>query len=195
MSKPNTNIIDDSELIDLLHGNPRDAIAQVLLKYGDALYGCVLRITQSKEAAEDIMQVASVKVWKNAKSFDASKGRLFTWLLNIFRNTAIDKIRSGKFKRNQTSESIETTVYNNVSHSEEMVIEDVGLRRTLNKLEPKYREVIDLLYLQGYTQREATEELGIPLGTIKSRVKIGIRELRTLLKDHVMWWMTLLFNL
>ena len=75
-----------------------------------------------------------------------------------------------------------------------MKTEDVGLRRTLNKLDLKYREVIDLLYLQGYTQREATEELGIPLGTVKSRVKIGIRELRVLLKDHVLWWIVLLFN-
>ena len=140
------------------------------------------------------MQVASVKTWKNAASYDASKGRLFTWLLNIYRNTAIDKVRTGKYKRNQTSEPIDATVYDNVSYSEEMQIEDVGLRRTLNKLDPKYRAVIDLLYLQGYTQREATEELGIPLGTVKSRVKVGIRELRVLLQDRVLWWIALFFN-
>jgi RNA polymerase sigma-70 factor (ECF subfamily) len=194
MSKPKSNIIQDSEIITLLGDNPRNAIAQILDKYGDALYGSVLRITQSKEVAEDIMQVASVKIWKNASSYDPAKGRLFTWLLNVCRNAALDKVRTAKYKRTQTSESIDSTVYDNVSHSEEMEIEDVGLRRTLNLLEPKYREVIDLLYLQGYTQREATEELGIPLGTVKSRVKVGIRELRILLKDHVTLWVMLFFN-
>ena len=99
MSKPSTKIIDDSKIIALLQSDPRKAIGEILTKYGDTLYGCVLRITQSKEVAEDIMQVSSVKAWKNAANYDSSKGRLFTWLLNIYRNTAIDKVRTGKYKR------------------------------------------------------------------------------------------------
>jgi len=174
----------DNDLILLLQRGDQRAIALILEKYGDALYGSVYNMVRSEAIAKDLMQDACVKIWKNGASYDANKGRLFTWLLRVTRNTALDKIRTNKFKREQTSESIEQTVYNHVSHSEEMQINDIGLQQVIGRLDEKYRTVIDLIYLQGYTQKETTEKLNIPLGTVKSRVKIAIRELRLLLKDR-----------
>lgn len=175
--------INDSEIGTLLKSDPREAVAIIINKYGGAMYSAILKITGSQEIAKDLFQDTVVKIWKNADKFDASKGRLFTWVFSIARNTAIDKVRTGKFKAQRTSEPIDSTVYDNLAHSEEMKVPDVGLRNTLLKLDKKYRDIVDLLYLQGYTQREATEILQIPLGTLKTRAQAAIRTLRKLLKE------------
>ena len=180
MSKSPSHI-DDEALAAMLQQNPREAVGHIIHKYGGAMYSAILKIAGSQEIAKDLFQDATVKIWQNANKFDASKGKLFTWVFSIARNTAIDKVRTGKFKAQQTSKTIDETVYNNVALSEEMKMEDVGLRRTLFQLDKKYRDIVDLLYLQGYTQREAVDILGIPLGTLKTRAKTAIRELRRLL--------------
>lgn len=172
---------EESRIVQLLQSNSKDAVRIILERYGDALYTVALRIVGTKEVAEEILQDAFVKVWQKAQQYDPNKGRLFTWLLQIVRSTAIDKVRLVKFQREKTSQPLETTVYDNKKYSEEMQLKDVGLHKTLEMLDEKYQVVIRLLYLQGYTQAEVTEELGIPLGTVKSRAKIGIRELRRLL--------------
>lgn len=182
----------DDQLIDLLREDRRQAIKPILDKYGDALYGVVLRIVHSREIAEDVMQDTFVKVWKNAASYDRSKGRLFTWLVNIARNTAIDKIRTVKFKENRKTVSLDRTVYESERHAAEMQISDVGLQRVINSLEEKYSRLIDLLYLQGFTQKEAAQALDIPLGTVKTRSKAAIEQLRSLLAATEWLWPLLL---
>lgn len=177
--------MNDSQIISLLQSDPRRAVEAILNRYGAALQGVILKIVGSKEVAEDILQDACIKVWKNADSYDPAKGKLFTWLLNIARNTALDKARTGKFQRQRTSQMLDQTVYDNVAFSEEMQVRDVGLQNALNKLEEKYRMIIELLYIQGYTQREIVEEFDLPLGTVKSRAKIAIRELRKLLDSGI----------
>ena len=175
--------IDDQTIIKLMNANDRKAVELILAKFGGALYGVALKIVRSEMAAEDILQDSFVKIWKNASSYDANKGKLFTWLLNIVRNTAIDKARTGKFQQYQKLKSIDETVYDNIGHSEELYIQDPGLQNAINQLEDKYKLIIDLLYFKGYTQSEITKELGIPLGTVKSRSQIAIRELRKILKN------------
>lgn len=175
--------MDDSKIIALLKENPRQAVAEILTKYGNALLGLIFKIVGSKEVAEEILQDTVIKVWKNSDKYDASKGKLFTWLLNIARNTAIDKVRTQKFQRQRTSKQLDNTVNNDVAFSEEMQIKDIGLHQQINSLDEKYRQIIDLLYLQGYTQQEVTDTLDIPLGTVKSRVRIAIRELRKILNN------------
>ena len=179
---------EDDFIIDLLEKNPREAVEHVIDKYGGALYTVIYKVVHSEEVARDLFQDACIKIWKNADKYDSTKGRLFTWLLNICRNTALDKARTAKFKSQQTSKELDATVYNSVALSEEMSVKDIGLHRALMQIDPKYREVIDLLYLQGYTQREAVEKLGIPLGTVKSRAQIAIRELRKIIGESAFWW-------
>lgn len=166
-----------------LKNGDQQAMAAILNKYGDALYGAVYQIVRSEDIAKDLMQDAAIKIWKNIDNYDENKGRLFTWLLRVCRNTAIDKVRTNKFKSVAQSKTIEETIYNSKTHSVEMNIPDSGLHQTIQRLDEKYQQVINLIYLQGFTQQETATELDIPLGTVKSRVKIALRELRNLLGD------------
>ena len=114
--------------------------------------------------------------WKKSDSYDVSKAKLFTWLFRITRNTAIDKLRSVNTKSDKEIQIDVSDVYNLGVNSTRPEFMDV--RENLDKIEPKYQIVLDALFFQGMTQQEASDELDIPLGTIKSRLKIGLRELR-----------------
>lgn len=177
-----TKTMNDSNINDLMKNNPRLAVAEILKKYGGALLGIITKIVGSKTIAEDTLQEASVKIWEKADTYDPSKGKLFTWLFNIVKNAALDKVRTQKFKAQQQVQSLEQTVYNHIKYSEEQAIKDVGLYQVLDQLDEKYRIIIDMIYLQGYTQQQVSEALDLPLGTVKSRVKAGIKKLRKILK-------------
>ena len=111
-----------------------------------------------------------------------SKGRLFTWLLNIARNTAIDKIRSKDFRNNSNIQSIDKSVYEvNNNWQTTIEVDHIGLKETLTKLKDTHRVVLDLVYYKGYTHEEAAEELQLPLGTVKTRIRSAIMQLRELL--------------
>ncbi len=175
----------DARIVLRLKNGDKQAMATLLSKYGDALYSAIYQIVRSEDIAKDLMQDAAIKIWKNIENYDENKGRLFAWLLRICRNTALDKIRTAKFKYIAQSKQIDDeAVYNNSAHSVEMNIPDSGLQQTIQRLDKKYQQVINLIYLQGYTQQETANELDIPLGTVKSRVKIAIRELRNLLGEN-----------
>jgi len=175
------------QIIELLQQQDKKAIDALYDQYSSALYGIVLKIVRSEMVAQDVLQEAFVKIWSKGASYDASKGTLFTWMLNITRNTAIDKqrmeeTRSKNSEKNPTEERMETQ------------IDHIGLNGEVGKLEEKYRKVIDLIYFKGYTQEEVTEELNIPLGTVKSKVRLALRELRKVFSVQytTMYWLLLL---
>lgn len=151
--------------------------------YSAALYGVILRIVIEKETAEDVLQESFVKIWNNVSNYDATKGRLYTWLLNIARNSAIDKTRSKNFRKEGKVQSLEDFVYSvDKQHNNSIPVDHIGLRKFVEELKPDQRELIDLLYFGGYTQSEAAEELNLPLGTVKTRVKAALTRLREILK-------------
>jgi len=167
----------ESQIVEMLHQNDKRVIAIIYDQYAAALYGVVFRIVQSEEVAQDVMQDAFVKIWKKGMTYDSTKGTLFTWLLNITRNTAIDKLRSAGFRKRGKNQSIDAHVYTKVS-SRGTNPDEIGVKELLNNLDDKYREIIDMIYFSGFTQKEVSEELNIPLGTVKTRLRIGLRELR-----------------
>ena len=167
----------ESQIVEMLHQNDKRVIAIIYDQYAPSLYGVVFRIVQSEEVAQDVMQDAFVKVWKKGTTYNSSKGTLFTWLLNITRNTAIDKLRSAGFRNSGKNQSIDNLVYNKVS-SRGTNPDEIGVKDLLNDLNEKYREVVDMIYFRGFTQKEVSEELNIPLGTVKTRLRIALRELR-----------------
>lgn len=144
--------------------------------YSSALYGVVLRIVQTPELAEQVLQDTFVKIWRNSDSYDPGKGRLFTWMLNIARNTAIDATRTRHFQDRRKTETPDKLVYQ--SSSDNINPDHVGLHELVGKLDDKYSSVVDLIYFKGYTQEEAAEVTGIPLGTVKTRLRFAIQELR-----------------
>lgn len=129
-----------------------------------------------------MLQDVFLKIWDRIKSYDSSKGRLFTWMLNIARNQAIDKTRSKEMSQGRKTDDIDDLV-NKVDRQEStaLQIETIGLKELLIRLTEEQRFVIDHLYLKGYTQSELSEEFGIPLGTVKTRTRMAMMELRSIL--------------
>ena len=119
--------------------------------------------------------------------YDPAKGRLFTWKVNVARNMAIDKVRSKEFSQLKKNHSLSDSV-SLVDFDKQATYnpETIGLKEMVHKLEPDYREIIDLLFFGGFTQNEAAEKLNIPLGTVKTRSRAAILKLRQLFnKDKV----------
>ena len=169
-------------IIFQLQQQDQRAIAALYDQYGAALYGVVLRIVQSRELAEQVLQDTFVKAWHNGASYNPEKGRLFTWLLNIARNTAIDATRSAQFNQSRKTDSLDSLVH--TSGGAELNPELIGLKELVSRLDEKYARLIDLVYFQGYTQEEVAEATGIPLGTVKTRLRYAIIELRAVFKDN-----------
>jgi len=163
-----------------LRAKDQKVIEELYDQYGAALYGIVLKIVVSEAVAQDVLQDAFVKIWKNGPSYDSGRGSLFTWMLNICRNTAIDRKRSADYQQRQKIQELDASVYHMESAAEKVQPEHIGLNGVVGTLEEKYRVVIDLIYFQGFTQQEVQEVLNIPLGTVKSRIRIALRELRRL---------------
>lgn len=115
-------------------------------------------------------------------SYDATKGRLFTWMLNIARNQAIDRTRSREMSQGRKTDDVANLVSKiDRQESSETTTDSIGIKDILLRLSDEQRFVIEHLYLKGYTQSEVSEEFGIPLGTVKTRTRMGMQELRTLL--------------
>ena len=149
--------------------------------YSGALYGIVNSIVIDKEIANDVLQNVFVNIWRKIESYDPAKGRLFTWMLNIARNAAIDKVRSKGYKDSMRNISIENDENVFINKTTDPVLNDVGLKKVLSKLNEEYRRLIDLSYFQGFTHDEIAKIMGIPLGTVKTRIRTAISQLRTMI--------------
>lgn len=123
-----------------------------------------------------------MKIWDKFPSYDESKGKLFTWMVNVARNQAIDKTRSRELKKEQKTRGFENIV-GNIDRTDytEQRIEGIGIRDLLKTLPEEQRFVVDHLYLKGYSQSELAEEFNIPLGTVKTRLRLAMQHLRTTL--------------
>ena len=166
----------EKHIVELLQERDEKAISLLYDNYADTLYGVAYKVVKDEDMAQDIVQESFVKIWKKSDSYDATKAKLFTWLFRITRNTAIDKLRSINTKSDKEIQIDVSDVYTIGEHSIRPELIDV--KENLDKLEPKYRIVLEALFFEGMTQQEASDELDIPLGTIKSRLKIGLREMR-----------------
>ena len=150
--------------------------------YSKSMHGVIYNIVRDYDLAEEVKQDVFIKAWHNASSYSAQKGRFFTWILNIARNTAIDKTRSKSFKNSGKNLNAEFFVDILQDHdSLDDKTNALGIKKYVAKLAGKCIEVIELLYFKGYTQKEASETLHMPIGTIKTRNRNCINELRLML--------------
>lgn len=166
----------EQHIVSLFQEDDKRAIPLIYENYSGALFGVIKKIISDDAIAEDVLQETFVKIWRYSKKYDPHKAKLFTWMYRIARNTAIDKIRSTSNKVEKEVQIKNSNVYTLPAFS--LNQDTIDLRSHVATLESKYRVVLNALYFQGMTQQEASEELDIPLGTIKSRLKIGLRELR-----------------
>lgn len=171
--------LTEEELVKALKRQDTIAIKALYDMYSGALMGVISRIIKQPEVAEDLLQETFVKIWNSAGSYDSSKGRLFTWMMNVARNLSIDKLRSKDFKNSVKNQDIENNV-NFIDEQKKVYFnaDVLGLKEMVTNLKPEFKNVLDMVYFKGYTHVEAAEELNLPLGTVKTRIRMAIIELR-----------------
>lgn len=176
--------MSQEELVVLLQKKDPRSFDYLYDMYAQNLYGVIFNILKDTQESEDTLQEVFVKIWNSLPSYDAKKGRFFTWILNIARNLAIDKYRSKAFnnqKKNLITDNFVDTIKG--SYSLGGKTDAIGLHKYVNMLKPLCIKIIDLLFFKGFTQKEASEELEIPLGTLKTRNRACINELRNIIED------------
>ena len=173
----------EQELVTLLQQKSEKAFSYLYDNYSSALLGIINSIVAEKESSNDVLQEVFVNIWKKIDSYDPAKGRLFTWMLNIARNAAIDKIRSKGYKDSLKNQSFPENVDINAPRTIIAPdVKDVGLKKILSLLKEEQRMLIDLSYFQGYTHEEISKTLNIPLGTVKTRIRSALTQLRTMIQ-------------
>lgn len=176
---PNSIKHTEEELVALLKESNVDAFSYLYDSYSNALYGAILKVISDQTLAEDILQEVFVKIWNNIQKYDSTKGRLFTWMINIARNHTIDTTRSKDFKKQSKIQSSENSVDESGAHSEiRESFDTIGIRKQVNLLKEDHQQLIDMAYYNGFTQKEISEQLSIPIGTVKSRMRAAIIELK-----------------
>jgi RNA polymerase sigma-70 factor (ECF subfamily) len=173
----------EEELVARLKSRDQQAFSYLYDHYAGALNGIICRMVEEPQLAEDILQEAFLKVWNNFTQYDSSKGRLFTWMINITRNLTIDTLRSKGYKKQRQISKDENSVsnYHDKNFGTDQ-FDTIGLHKQVANLKPEQRSIIDLAYFNGYTQEEISKEMGIPLGTVKTRMRAAIVELRKMLE-------------
>jgi RNA polymerase sigma-70 factor (ECF subfamily) len=159
----------------------RDNISfrQLYRLYSSPLLGIILRVVPAREIAEDILQDSFVKIWKSIDTFDPEKGKLFTWMARLARNSAIDYKRGKTFSKSTRNEDIDSVFCQVDSyHYVPDRTDSIGVRELMCVLTASQKQILDLVYFHGYTQAEVSDELQIPLGTVKSKIRLAVKELR-----------------
>ncbi|WP_299891068.1 RNA polymerase sigma factor [uncultured Lacinutrix sp.] len=166
----------ENTIVALMKDGDKKAISLLYENYSGALLGVIKKVISDDDLAQDVLQESFIKVWKKGKSYNPEKAKLFTWLYRIVYNTSIDKIRSLNNKTSKEVQIEDSNVYKLTTRS--LNQDTLDIKKHLSSIDLKYQVVLNALFFEGMTQQEASEELNIPLGTIKSRLKIGLRELK-----------------
>jgi RNA polymerase sigma-70 factor, ECF subfamily len=174
----------DEELLAAISIGDEPALADLYDRFGRVAYGLALRIVRDPALAQDAVQDAFLTAWRTAASFDSRRGKAQTWFLTLVHRRAVDVVRREDRRRaEQLADDAPSPAA--AATEEEAVLREQ--RRTvqaaLARLPPDQREALELAYYGGLTQTELAERLGIPLGTVKSRVFSGLARLRDLLGE------------
>jgi RNA polymerase sigma factor (sigma-70 family) len=177
---------DDKELYVKVLEKDKSALEQLYIRYEKLLYSFSYRMTRDPAFAEEVTQEVFIKVWRGIGSYDDSKGKFSSWLLTIARNTAIDLIRKRKredvleFEDRDSLQSSDESVEDQVEWKEEGTL----LRKAVSTLKEEQQKMINLFYFKGFTQQKISEECNIPLGTVKGRLRLALKHIKTYLDDE-----------
>jgi RNA polymerase sigma factor (sigma-70 family) len=174
----------EHELVFLLKERNNKAFSYLYDNYSSALLGIIKQMIGDNDIANDILQEVFVNIWRRIETYDPAKGRLFTWMLNIARNASIDTLRSKNYQNSQKNQELPDDV-NSSSLSLQFTqinVDNIGLRKILERLKPEYRALIELAYFKGYTHEEIAQIENVPLGTVKTRIRNALLQLREYLQ-------------
>ncbi len=156
-----------------------EALSYLYDHYGGAIYGIIARIIEDEAVADEVLQDAFLKFWNKIDQYDPTRGRLFTWMANLSRNLAIDKLRSKEMKNAGKTDPIESFVTSIDRSTDSMPnIDGIGLKELMNSLREEERFILEMTYFKGYTHSEIAEAYELPIGTVKTRLRMGIKNLR-----------------
>lgn len=171
----------EADLVGLLKDRDNRAFNYLYDNYSAALYGIILPIVQEAEVANDILQEVFLNIWRKIETYDPTKGRLFTWMLNIARNASIDTLRSRSFQNSRKNQPLGDNV-NVGRYVQTQNVDNIGLKKILENLKDEQRTLVELAYFKGYTHEEIAAIEGIPLGTVKTRIRAALIQLRNYLQ-------------
>ncbi len=163
----------------------RAALARLYDRYTPMLFAMLCRLLPGRTDAEEVVQDTWLRVWRRASSFDPERGSVAAWLMTMARNRALDRLRSATARRRREEKvaAEERGAGEDPSRAAHLGEARRRIRASLSTLEPKRREVIELAYWQGLSQREISTRLGIPLGTVKTWTRVALRKLRAALPE------------
>jgi len=176
------NKYSEQELVAMLQERSDHSFSYLYDNYSGALFGVIKSIIADEETVRDVLQEVFINIWKKIDTYDPGKGRLFTWMLNIARNAGIDKIRSRSYRDGLKNQPLPNDVNTYANQSVKPIIDDYGLRKQINRLRQEQKILIELSYFQGFTHEEIARSLSIPLGTVKTRIRSALIELRTMVR-------------
>lgn len=173
----------DGLIAELQQQNPK-AFERIYERYSESTFGIIYSIVGDQAVAEEVLQDVFMKIWNKSSSYDSSKGRFFTWVLNIARNASIDYTRSKAYKNKKKNLTADFFV-DILEEKSDFVsrVDAVGVKKYIKVLKPYCKKIIHFLYFKGFTQAETSEELDMPLGTIKTRNRNCIKKLREILVE------------
>ena len=176
--------LDSETLVQMIKAKNEKGFSILYDNYCGALYGILLKFVRRRDIADDLLQDTFVKIWKHIDKFDPLKGTLFTWMLNIARNSAIDYLRSSVYRNQMLNVNMDLfSLHKNSLVAENSNASYVELKDFKNKalqIESKYSKVIDMIYFYGYSHKQTAKVLNLPLGTVKTRARKGLSILKIL---------------
>lgn len=184
---PGAESATDNELLERIQAGDDEALSLIYDRYGGLTFALAFRLLGDRGQAEDVVQEAFLSLWRRAATFDAGRGSVRGWLTTITRNAAIDR-RRGRFRHQQQERDIDDYAYRLAGGSEDVwqtvkqSLEGEEIHRALRELPDEQRRALELAYFDGLTQAEIAERLEIPLGTVKSRARLGLQRLASILE-------------
>ncbi len=186
--------LDDEELMRRLSYRDLRAFRALFSRYGNLVYSTALRVLRDPSLAEDMVQEIFLRLWRKPESYAATRGKFATWLTSVSRNRAVDEVRSRNRRyRHETAspEEQEREFPGPDTDDPAMSAELADQRRlilvALQSLPVEQRKTIELAYFGGLTQQEIAERLHQPLGTVKTRIRLGMQKLRAALTPELRW--------
>jgi RNA polymerase sigma factor (sigma-70 family) len=175
--------LSDEALVLLAARSQQTALAELYDRYGRPAYGLALRVLRDEALAEDAVQEAFLGVWRNASRFVPERGTASTWILTLVHRRSVDLVRREQRRRADPLESAPEPGAASVDDEAWLRLQRERVQSALKQLPDQQREALELAYYGGFTQSELSERLGLPLGTIKSRMFAGLARLRELLGE------------
>lgn len=178
----------DEHLLGLIASGDEGALGALYDRFGGLAFGLAYRILGERGAAEDVVQEAFLSIWRRAATYQPGRGAARTWLLSVIHHRAIDRVRGTHGRANQNApleEADQVVAGDDPWASVETTLLGETLRTGLGSLPPEQRQTIELAYFEGCTQTQIAGRLGVPLGTVKGRTRMGLRKLRELLDQTV----------